>query len=136
MEYDNYTFNETSKDLPLKIWEAAPVYGKKFTTFSIEVHSQTELSIVMTHVYAFRDGFEKHGIKGGRFGASEKTKGEYVRLLPKIDVTKDESRVIKVIEDVLHNVVMRILVEGDYEDNSPVGQFMAKLRERPNMYFF
>jgi hypothetical protein len=135
LQYENYTLNEASNDPPLKFFEAAPCYGKKVTTFSIEVHSSTELSIVITHVYAFRDGFEKHGVKGGRFGATANTKGDYVRLMPRIDVTKDEDRVMEVIEDVLHNVGLRVLIDGKYEEDSPVGAFFTKLRERLNVHF-
>jgi len=135
MEYDNYTLNEATDHPPLKFFEAVPVYGKKVTKLSIEVHNTTEISIVITHVYAFRDGFEKLGIQGGRCGASEKSRGEYVRLMPKINVTTDEDRVVQMIEEVLHNAHLKVLVDGDCKNDSPVGVFLTKLRERPNLHF-
>ena len=101
----------------------------------IEVHNNTEISIVITQVYAFREGFEKHGIQGGRFGATNTTKGDYVRLMPKINVTTGEDKVMQVLEDVLHNAHLRVLVDGEYKDDSPVGVFLTKLRERPNLHF-
>ena len=134
-EFDNYILNDETKTPPLKIFEAAPVYGKKVTTFNIEILNDVEVNIVITHVYAFRDGFETIGIQGGRIGATSNTKGEYVRLMPKLDVVKEEDRVIKVIEDVLHNVALRALLDGKYEENTPVDKFLKTLRERPNMHF-
>ena len=103
---------------------------------NIEVHSDTEISIVITNVHAFREGFERHGIQGGRFGATDKsTKGEYVRLMPKLNVTTSEDKVYTMIEDVLHNAQVRVLIDGEYQDDSPVGLFFAKLRERPHLNF-
>ena len=129
--------NEPSNAPPLKFFEAAPVYGKKVTKLSIEVHSNTEVSIVITHVYAFRDGFERLGIQGGRLAttATATTKGEYLRLMPKINVSTQTDKVDKVLEDVLHNAQLKVVVDGEAEENSPVGLFLAKLRERPNLHF-
>ena len=135
LQYDNYTLNDATKTPPLKYFEAAPVYGKKVTTFNIEIHNDTEVSIVITHVFSYRGGFEKKCIDGGRINATNFSKGDYVRLMPKINVTKDEDRVMKVIENILHNVHLRVLVEGKCEEETPVGKFLGKLRERPNMHF-
>ena len=136
LEYDSYTLNEATADPPLKYFEAVPVYGKKVTSMSVEVHSETEISIVFTNVYAYREGFEKHGVQGGRCGGTDKSKGEYVRLMPKINVTTSEDKVYTVIEDVLHNAQLRVMTDGEkYMDDSPVGTFIAKLRTRPNLNF-
>ena len=52
-----------------------------------------------------------------------------------IDVTKDGARIVQVIEEVLKNVALRVLVEGVSESETPVYDFIAKLRDRPNMFF-
>ena len=52
-----------------------------------------------------------------------------------IDVTKDGARIVQVIEEVLKNVALRVLVEGVCEPETPVSMFIAKLRDRPNMFF-
>ena len=55
--------------------------------------------------------------------------------MPNINVTTSEDKVYKMIEDVLHNAQVRVLIDGEYKDDSPVGLFFAKLRERPNLNF-
>ena len=69
--------------------------------------------------------------------ATETSKGEYVRLMLKIDITKEgeDERIVAVIQKVLHNVALRVLVDGKCEPDTPVGKFLAKLREMPNMHF-
>ena len=135
LQYDMYTLNDATKTPPLKYFEAAPVYGKKVTSFNIETHNDTEISIVITHVFSYREGFERNGVQGGRINVTPTLKGDYVRLMPKINVTRDAEHVTKVIENVLQNVHLRVLVDGEYKDDSPVGVFLTKLRERPNLHF-
>ena len=81
--------------------------------------------------------FEAQGIAGGRMNATETSKGEYVRLMLKIDITKqgEDERIVSVIDKVLRNVALRVLVDGTCEPDSPVGQFLARLRGMPNMHF-
>ena len=96
-----------------------------------------ELSIVITQVYNYRELFEEQGIQGGRMNATESSKGEFVRLMLKIDITKEgeSERVLQVIEKVLKNLALRVPVEGKSDLQTPVGQFLAKLRDMPNMHF-
>ena len=51
-------------------------------TFAVEIHSETTLSVVITQVWNYREMFESHGVQGGRMGATETSKGEFVRLCP------------------------------------------------------
>ena len=63
--------------------------------------------------------------------------GEYVRLMPNVDITKEgeEERVLAVITQVLHNLAMRVLVDGVCEPDTPNANFLDKLRAMPNMHF-
>ena len=92
---------------------------------------------MITQVYNYRELFEAQGIQGGRMNATESSKGEFVRLMLKIDITKEgeSERVVQVIEKVLKNLAMRVPVEGKSDLQRPVGQFLAKLRDMPNMHF-
>ena len=59
--------------------------------------------------------------------------------MPKLDVSTQTAcdDVDKLIEEVLHNVHLRVGINLAPEDNnSPVGVFLTKLRERPNLHFF
>ena len=69
--------------------------------------------------------------------ATETSKGEYVRLMQNVDITKqgEDERIVSVIDKVLRNVALRVLVDGTCEPGSPVGQFLARLRGMPNMHF-
>ena len=60
-----------------------------------------------------------------------------MRLLPKIDITKEGEgdRIVQVIEEVLHNLAVRVPVEGQCGPETPVGKFLARLRRMPNMHF-
>ena len=136
--YENYTLHEPNANPPLKFFEASPLFGKRVPTFSIEVHSDTNVSIVITQVFNFRDAFEAQGIQGGRMqGTAENPKGEFVRLMLKLDVSKQDQidRVVKVLEEVLHNLAIRVTIDGKVEEKTAVSDFIAKLRERPNMHF-
>ena len=92
LTFDNYTLNDATNEPPLKYFSAAPCWGKKVTKFSIEIHSNTEISIVITHVYPYREGFEKYGVQGGRIASTANSKGDYVRVMSNIDVTKEEEK--------------------------------------------
>ena len=98
--------------------------------------STKELSIVITQVYNYREMFEAQGIQGGRMNATESSKGEFVRLM-KIDIAKEgeSERAVQVIDKVLKNLALRVPVEGKSDPQTPVGQFLAKLRDMPNMHF-
>ena len=63
----------------MKIFEVPPYFGKRPTTWSIEVHDRNTLSIVITQVYSYRDRFDAMGVPGGRIGATDTSKGDYVR---------------------------------------------------------
>ena len=63
----------------MKIFEVPPCFGKRPTTWSIEVHDSTTLSIIITQVYSFRERFDNMGVPGGRIGATDTSKGDYVR---------------------------------------------------------
>ena len=77
--YPNYTLNEPAAKLPAAIFEAPPTFGKKPMTWSVEIHDESHLSVVITQVFPFRPRFEARGIQGGRINISEATpKGDYV----------------------------------------------------------
>ena len=137
LEYGSYTLNEANKKPPLSFYEMSPCFGKKVPSFSIEVASDIKISIVITQVFVYRDGFEAYGVQGGRMPVPGKDKGEYVRFMRDIDLTKtdQEDRVLNVIDKVLHNCALRVIVEGECGAECVVASFLAKLRERVNMFF-
>ena len=55
LAYEGYTLNESAEKPPLGVFEASPMFGKSVPPFSIELLSETELSIVITQVYNYRE---------------------------------------------------------------------------------
>ncbi len=53
--FEGYTLNESTEKPPLGVFEASPLFGKRVPTFSIELLSETVLSIVITQVYNYRE---------------------------------------------------------------------------------
>ena len=61
LSFEGYTLNESTSKPPLGIYEAMPIFGKRVPTWSMEIQSEKELSVVITQVYNFRDAFEAEG---------------------------------------------------------------------------
>ena len=61
----------------------------------------------------------------------------YVRLMLRLNTADegDQERVRGVIGGVLHNLAIRVTVEGDVVSGSSVEAFLQTLRDRPNMHF-
>ena len=58
LEYKEYSYNEPTKELPLKIFEAAPPFGKRIVTLQIELEGTDKASLVFSgRLYAYRDRF-------------------------------------------------------------------------------
>lgn len=107
LTYPKYTLNEpSSAALPVSIYEAPPCFGKRPATWAVELHDSTCLSVVVTQVYPYRDRFEAMGIPGGRVGATDTSKGDFVRLLKHLDVSKEDegARLKEILDKVLRNV--------------------------------
>ena len=137
LSFPNYTLNEPSDKLPVSVFEAPPCFGKRPAAFAIEVLDKKTVSIVISQVYNFRDRFEEMGIQGGRVNVTETSRGDYVRIMKNVDVSlaEEKQRIDEVIEKVLHNLTLRVLVDGTVEAESEVSRWLDSLRARKNMHF-
>ena len=97
LEYKEYSYNEPTKDLPLKIFEAPPPYGKRIVTINIETEGSDKVSLIFAgRIYEYRDRFQAKEIPGGFPGSGDgEEKGKYCRVLKSVDVS-DEAEVEKV----------------------------------------
>jgi len=129
--------NEPSDKLPVSIFEAPPCFGKRPAAFAIEVLDASTVSIVISQVYNFRDRFEEMGIQGGRVNVTETSRGDFVRIMKNVDVSlaEEKQRIDEVLEKVLHNLTLRVLVDGSVEADSEVARWLDGLRGRRNMHF-
>ena len=95
LEYKEYSYNEPTKDLPLKIFEAAPPYGKRIVTLQMELEGTDKVSLVFSgRLYEYRDRFIAKEIGGGFPGEGD-DKGKYCRVMKSVDVS-DATEVEKV----------------------------------------
>ena len=87
MSYKPIKVHPCGRDLPLKLFEAHPVVGKKVLTLNFETEATTELSLVITgNTWNFRDDLKKNGFQG----TQEKEGGQYIRYVRNVDITTTE----------------------------------------------
>ena len=55
LSYENYTINEPANSLPLHIFDAQPVTGKKITVLNLQVRDEATLDLLVTgHTWPFK----------------------------------------------------------------------------------
>ena len=91
LEYKEYSYNEPTKDLPLKIFEAPPPYGKRIVTINIETEGSDKVSMIFAgRIYEYRDRFQAKEIPGGLPGSGDgEEKGKYCRVMKSVDVSEE-----------------------------------------------
>jgi len=141
LEYENYTLQENSATLPLHVFEAQPVVGKKITTLNLQVDGDTMISMIVTgHTWPWRTRLESFGISGCYY-AEEANKGnemrKYYRVWKDIDVSDDaqQQKFIAMLDGVFKNVAMRVSLDRCPHPDSPAGAFVENLRQRASLFF-
>eukprot|EP00973_Karenia_brevis_P009570 1292581-Karenia_brevis.AAC.1 len=85
LQYDHYTFNDATDILPLGIFEAQPVEGKRIVQLHLQPEDENHLSIlVLGQHWNYRGRLDLHGVPGTYFGDEQNRK--YVRVLKSINV--------------------------------------------------
>ena len=88
---EEYSYNEPTKDLPLKVFEAPPPYGKRIVTINIETEGSDKVSLIFAgRIYEYRDRFQAKEIPGGFPGSGDgEEKGKYCRVMKSVDVSEE-----------------------------------------------
>jgi hypothetical protein len=104
--------------------------------------TQHPLAIYKSHVMQrtknfARERFDGMGVPGGRVGVTDTSRGDYVRLMKNVDVTKEAevARIVEVLDAVMKGLALRVLVDGHTEAETAVSTFLNLLRQRPHMHF-
>ena len=133
-EYPVYTLEERSATLPLHIFEAHPVQGKRIVLVTIQIEAENALSIVFHGgTWGFRGAFEASGVEGYKY-----ENNVYYRVLKDSDIATQEGkdRILNILGDgVLKNVAARVSVDGRPTAGSPAHTFLRSLRDKPNLHF-
>ena len=113
---------------------------------SVGVWGDINLARACSHVFGFfllALRFSDVGIPGGYVnpeGETPEAKGPYVRTLKDLDVTADadKQKIAEVLECALHDLSVRVTVDGLDEDDeeSAAAQFIEELRRRAHLHFF
>ena len=101
---------DPTKKLPLSVFEAQPVQGKRIMNVTLEQHSESELSFVFHGcTWNFRDAFEVAGLKAAKYEENGATK--YVYVLANVTVSEEANiaKVDIVLQTVLKGLVCRML---------------------------
>ena len=135
MNYKPITLQDPRKDLPLKIFQAQPVVGKRVLTFFFEPESGSEVSLVITgNTWNYRDDLEKNGISGAR--GQQEVGGQYYRFVKNVDVSSLEGRQqILALIDIFNKQAIRVVVDPEPEEDSDVAKFVEDLREQSCLHF-
>ena len=134
MAYSPIVHHEPSTNLPLKVFQAQPVTGKRVLTLNFEPESDSELNLVITgNTWNFRDDLEKNGVSGTR---SQEEGGQYYRYIKGVDITNAGSKQqVMALTDIFNKQILRVVVDPDAEPDSEVAKFFDELRAIPCMHF-
>ena len=138
LAYEHYTLNEPSAVLPLKVFDAQPVIGKRIITLNLQIETMETLCVVITgNTWAFRTRLDAAGISGGYTGDEDTRK--YVKVRKNLDVSNEDeqARFVDMIgPGTFKHLAMRVRVEGEEVADTHVSQFLKKLREDyPSLHF-
>eukprot|EP00973_Karenia_brevis_P041718 5773832-Karenia_brevis.AAC.1 len=120
LEHGDYTLHGPAPKLPLGIFEAQPVTGKRIVQLHLQPESADTMSVlVMGQTWNFRTRLDSHGVDRAWYGDDENRK--YVRILKSIDVSKEvqQQRVLDMLGDnVFKNLAIRVLLDSQPEKDS------------------
>ena len=134
LSYEHLNFHEAAAEskLPLKMFEAQPVIGKRVVTMFVQPESATNVSILFGgNTWAFRAALDEAGVKGAYLeeegGEDQQQKPQnqngyqnngrkYFRVLRSLDVSSaEQAKTLQgVIENVFHNLAMKCVVETGF----------------------
>ena len=143
LEYEHYALQESGDVLPLHVFDAQPVVGKRITVMNIQIESATLFSIVITgHTWPWRRRLDEMGISGG-YCASDATQSgseprKYYRVWKDIDASSEVQRqkFLDVLgEKVFKHLAMRVTIDSPPEPETDVAIFIETLRRQPSLFF-
>ena len=137
LTYERHSLEEPAASLPLALFSAQHVIGKRVVSLHLQPESSDTMSIIIQgQTCVFRSRFDDHGITGGYVGEGETR--EYLRVLKGLVVSNSEekARVMEMLGDaVFKNLAMRVVVVSEPEAGSDVAQFISELRGALSLHF-
>ena len=109
LTYQEYLMYDPAKKVPLSVFDAQPVQGKRVMNVTLEQQSETEVSLIFHGcTWHFRDALEDAGVTA--FGYEEDGAWKYVHVV-NVNVSKEEdiAKVDAVFQDALTCLACRVL---------------------------
>ena len=134
--FEHYIMNDPALKLPLGIFEAQPVTGKKIVQMNLQPENADTMSVLLTGaIWNFRSRLDAHGVAGAYYGADENRR--YIRIMKSIDVSDEaqQQRVTDMVTDVFKNLAIKVIIDDAPEEESEVAEFVEKLREISSLHF-
>ena len=132
-----YTLHEPAQNLPMGIFGAAPVQGKRVLQMILQVESDEKVSFILHGpTWSFRDRFDARAIPGYR--REEDGKSLYYRVIESVDAASETERekVLNMLGDgVLCNTAMRVTIDGELKPGTTVFRLVQTLRKRTHLHF-
>ena len=141
LEYEHYTLQEPSATLPLHVFQAQPVIGKRITNLNLQLDGDSKISLIITgHTWPFSGRLDAFGISGGYFGDEmDKENGarKYFRVWKDIDVSVEDQRqrFLAMLVDVFKNAAMRVSLDRRPTPDTHTAAFVERLRQQPALFF-
>ena len=137
LTYEGYSLEEPAASLPLPLFSAQPVIGKKVICLHLQPETDDTMSIIIQgKTWIFRSRFDEFGITGGYVGEGDQR--EYYRVLKGIVVSNSEekARVMNMLGNaVFKNLAMRVVLDREPEEGNDAAQFVSELRRVPSLHF-
>ena len=134
LSYQEYLMYDCGRKVPLSIFDAQPVQGKRVMNVTLEQQSETEVTLIFHGcTWHFRDALEDAGVTASRY--EEDGAWKYVHVL-NVNVSKEENiaQVDAVFQDALKCLACRVLdsktLKGD------VKAFIERLGEEHEQLHF
>ena len=61
-------------------------------------HDANTVSLVFMNTYVYKDRLDALGVGGGRINVTDNSRGDYVRFMKSLDVSKDDEKVEEVFK--------------------------------------
>ena len=139
-EYEHYSVNEPTRNMPMSIFEAQPVTGKRVVTMNVESDSGEILScIIAGNTWAFRSRLDAHGVPGTfHVEDSQVESRSYYRLLRDVNVSEEagKQQILDMLgAAVFKGLAMRVILNVPPEADTHVAEFVQELKELPQLHF-
>ena len=119
------------ESLPLGIFQAHPVHGKRIAAVHVEPLGSEVVSLVFSgRVWPFRDRLDEYGVPGAYINSRDgKHEKKYFRAL-RVNATDggERRRALDIFAKVFNGLAMRLLVVSEPLASSPAAAFLNDLR--------